>query len=309
MGCLNSEGQFKHYFANIHLSGKCNRSCYFCIGQHMMALDPLDNLDTWPLSGIDEFIKECNDRGIGEVNLTGTNTDPLLYKHLPELKSYLQENLKSTLVFGIRTNGVLIEYRSELWSLFDKGSISITSFDPKIYKKTMGQGKPPDLKMIKSICDHGIGPSWNNIKFNIVLCPELFEILENHEAPDLFNTIYDLWQLGAKRINIREPYGQPNLGDKFKDFMKSFGAKPIDSVLGMPRWTIGTNFNGFSTEIAYWDIHFVEVESVNLYANGIVSTTYPITKGHDPENGKVEGQEHFSKSGRVRPQWLTINGA
>lgn len=42
----------------------------------------------------------------------------------------------------------------------------------------------------------------------------------------------------------------------------------------------------------------------NLYANGVISETYPITKGHDPVEGKVEDQGHFQKSGRVRDQWL-----
>lgn len=56
MGCLNSDGSFSHWFGNIHLSGPCNRKCYFCIGQHMMALDGENNLDTWPLKNIDGFV-------------------------------------------------------------------------------------------------------------------------------------------------------------------------------------------------------------------------------------------------------------
>src|SRR5437762_5702074 len=104
MGCLNSEGQFFHWFANIHLSGPCNRACYFCIGQHMMELDPLNNLNLWPLKNIDEFLDCCLDKDVNEINLTGSNTDPLLYNHIPELKAYLEENIPN-LIFGIRTNG------------------------------------------------------------------------------------------------------------------------------------------------------------------------------------------------------------
>lgn len=50
--------------------------------------------------------------------------------------------------------------------------------------------------------------------------------------------------------------------------------------------------------------------SHTLYLNirYVVSTTYPVTKGYDPVNGKVEGQEKFSTSGRIRPQWVTVNG-
>ena len=87
MGCLNSSNKFEHVFANIHLSGPCNRSCYFCIGQHMMDLDPENNLDTWPLLGLDKFVERCNERSITDVFVTGTNTDPMLYKHTAQLVS------------------------------------------------------------------------------------------------------------------------------------------------------------------------------------------------------------------------------
>lgn len=280
MGCLNSEGQFSHWFSNIHLSGPCNRACYFCIGQHMMELDPLNNLDTWPLKNIDEFLDCCLDRNITEVNLTGTNTDPLLYKHIPELKEYLQYSIPS-LKLGIRTNGEFFHCPGgkERLSLFDKISVSITSLDPRLYKATMGVGNPPDIKEIVN--------TFNNIpiKVNIVLCPETVN-------DDLLDTIDKLNILGIKRINLREPYGQPHIGDP----LENSNILKDDSLFGMPCY----NFKG--TTITYWDVHYVEVESVNLYANGNVSITYPITKGYSP-NGIVEGQEHFKKSGRIRKQW------
>ncbi len=75
MGCLNDEGQFPHWFGNIHLSGPCNRSCYFCIGQHMMALDKENNLNKTP-ENLGRFIGECTERKVKEVCITGTNTEP-----------------------------------------------------------------------------------------------------------------------------------------------------------------------------------------------------------------------------------------
>lgn len=58
-------------------------------------------------------------------------------------------------------------------------------------------------------------------------------------------------------------------------------------------------------EIAYWDVHYVEVESVNLYANGVVSEDYPVTRGHDPIYGNVKDQGNYLKSGRQQEQWLS----
>lgn len=281
MGCLNSTGNFNHWFGNIHLSGPCNRSCYFCIGQHMMALDPLNNLDTFPLAGLDLFIEECNQRGIGEVNLTGTNTDPLLYRHIPELRAALSSRLRSPLRFGCRTNGAAVTGNPDLWSMFDKASITICSMDAKIHTSMMGTGRPADIRKIVKMG----GPK--DVKVNIVLGPE--------NRYDVYRTLDSLVHIpGILRVNLREPYGQPHIGDPLAEYWQS------EKRLGMPVY----NYHGL--EVAYWDVHYCEVESVNLYANGNVSTDYPITRGHDAETGDVKDQSFFPIHGRQRPQWVTV---
>jgi pyruvate-formate lyase-activating enzyme len=289
MGCLNSNQGFSHWFSNIHFSGACNRSCYFCIGQHMMALDPYDNLDKRNLDGFDEFIQKCLEHDIKEVNFTGSNTDPLLYKHQAALIADLHAAI-SDVKIGLRTNGALILKNPYLWSLYDKASISVTTLDPELYVKTMGQGSPPDLEKIIAL-----RPSLP-LKVNVVLCPEILvpKASDPYQREDLLLTIKKLRQLGIKKINLREPYGQPHIGDP----MKRFGMLKTGEVLGMPLYGIG------DTDVVYWDVHYVEVESVNLYANGVVSVTYPITKGHDPVTGDVKDQGNFEKSGRIREQWL-----
>lgn len=276
MGCLNSEGQFAHWFGNIHLSGPCNRSCYFCIGQHMMALDPLNTLDVWPLPGLEDFIKKCHSKGVQEINLTGSNTDPLLFKHHDELAMRLRAEFPNGRL-GIRTNGVTALAHPEIMEWYDKASISVTSLDCDIYRKTMGNGSPPDipeiLKRYPAI----------NFKINVVLCPETVE------SGDIYRTLNKLDDMGVRTVNLREPYGQPHIGSPLRT--------QAGTRLGMPRYVWGR------MDVTYWDVHYVEVESVNLYANGIVSETYPVTKGHAP-TGIVRGQENFPTSGRQQPQWL-----
>jgi hypothetical protein len=165
--------------------------------------------------------------------------------------------------------------------LFDKASISITSLDPHLYRKTMGQGTPPNVEKILRMS------KFNDIKINIVLCPET--VL----TKDVFKTINKLIDMGVRTINLREPYGQPHIGDPMEHWFRN-----TSTTFGMP------TYHHRGAWITYWDVHYVEVESVNLYANGVVSTTYPITKGHDPVTGTVKGQEHFTNSGRVCNQWL-----
>lgn len=283
MGCLNSEGKFPHWFGNIHLSGPCNRSCYFCIGQHMMALDRFNNLDTWPLLNLDQFADECRGRQITEVNVTGTNTDPLLYKHTSELANHLRERIPG-LVLGIRTNGAAFNtsWGWERWSVYDKASITVCSLNPKIYRKMMGSGNPP------SVAD--MAKTKKDVKVNIVLGPENV----GGDTSDFINTIYSCKHAGIYEFNLREPYGQPHVGNPLKNW------KPDGHHLGMPWYFL--DGGGTRAKVTYWDVHYCEVESVNLYANGRVSIDYPITRGHDP-SGKVLDQSKFP-GGRIQEQWL-----
>lgn len=276
MGCLNPD-RFTHWFGNIHLSGPCNRSCFFCIGQHMMALDSINNLGRHPLQGIDEFLEACHQRGVTQINLTGSNTDPLLYKRTADLKVYIRQFIPK-LVFGIRTNGALARVRADDLALFDSVSLSVTSLDPATYRATMGEGEPPDIEAIARIC------AGKRLKGNIVLCPRVGRF-------DIYDTVCALSRAGFKDVNLREPYGQPHVGDPFNDI------PPIGRVHGMPVRELG------GARVVYWDVHWVEVESVNLYANGRVSLDYAITKGHD-ESGTIERQSDFTHAGRVREQWV-----
>ena len=271
MGCLNDRDN-AHWFGNVHLSGPCNRACYFCIGQNMMALDPLNNLDTWPMPGWDGFVNECQVRGVKEVYLTGSNTDPLLYRHLPE---WVAEVRTFADVVGLRTNGAKI---TDDLALFDRVSVSVTSFDRDLYRLTMGQGLPPSLTLIMS----QVPEVWANV----VLCPETVR------TGDIIRTLTVLRDSGVEKANLREPYGQPHIGDPLAGWCRRSG-----ELFGNPQY----DFHGL--EVTYWDVHYTAVSSVNLYANGRISTDYPVTKGH-AESGSVCDQSQF-RHGRNVEQWAS----
>jgi len=245
----------------------------------MMALDKLNNLDRFPLINLDRFVDSCLEHDVHEVNITGSNTDPMLYKHMEKLRSYLQARIPN-LIFGIRTNGVLVLERWEVWQLFDKASISLCSFDPNLYIAMMGRGAPPNLEEI--LKRSGSKP----VKMNIILGPEIVD-------EDLFTTLDKLADMGIKKVNLREPYGQPHIGDP----MAAKGLNYFKQVYGMPCYI----YKGI--EITYWDVHYVEVESVNLYSSGHISVTYPVSKGHHPVKGEVHDQTYFPTSGRLTKQW------
>lgn len=278
MGCLNSDKNFSHKFANIHLSGPCNRRCYFCIGQHMMALDSQNNLSKYPLRHLGAFSLLCLSQNITDINLTGTNTDPLLYKFHFQLTHFLR-SIVTDVKLGIRTNGVGILSNLDDWNRYDHASISFPTFDKDKYNTIMG-GTPPDLESIFKATDRKM-----SVKINIVLCPE--------NLSDLGNTLKRLSDIGYTKVNLREPYGQPHLGDPYWHVPR----ENVDFKYGMPVYEI------YGMEVMYWDVHYVEVESLNLYADGKISTDYPITRGHSEEFGLVQDQSNFKTSGRIREQW------
>jgi len=240
----------------------------------MMALDPLNTLDKWPLPGIDNFVDKCLDKGVKEINVTGTNTDPLLYRHYDKLFDYLEQRMPDGWTFGLRTNGISPPGHGDM-NLFDKASLTICSLNPEINRIMMG-GDPPNLARWYNDFE-------DDLKVNIVLG------VENVDDGDVFRTIAAVGSYGVKRVNLREPYGQPHVGNPIK-------FSPTGYVYDMPTFDFG------NIEVCYWDVHYCAVESVNLYASGRVSVDYPITRGHHPL-GEVLDQGHF-KHGRQREQWL-----
>jgi len=298
MGCLN-DGNYKHWFGNIHLSGPCNRRCYFCIGQHMMDLDKENNLNKWPLENIDEFIEKINALNIKEVNITGSNTDPSLYMHHFALTNYLRKTIPDIKI-GIRTNGILLQKLQTVASLYDKASVSVTSFDPDLYKQTMGIGSPPNLEILSQL--------FPDLKLNIVLCPEV-------KWDDIFKTICLANIHGIKRINLRQPYGQPHIQNPIlydsvqslttRSYPRLLIAKeniyPYSNIYVYDNPVYYYEKNDIRTEVIYWDVHWTKVSSINLYASGKISEDYSVTKGCGP-NGKVLDQSNF-QHGRQIKQW------
>lgn len=267
MGCLNSTRSFQHWFANIHLSGPCNRTCPFCIGNYMPHLQTYNNLNTWPLHNLEQFIAKVKAKGITEINLTGTNTDPTLYQHHEALTQHLRSRIPGA-TLGIRTNGV---HNLDCLRHYDKGSFSITSLDPTLYATTMGNGTPPNIQHLREIT---ADKPW---KINICLT-------QHHTLHDVLTLIDQLAEVGYTTINLRELYGSPHTGDILAPHHT-----PVKTTFGNPTYQIG------ESQVTYWDVHYTEVESINLYANGRISLDYPVTKGYHPL-GKVHDQDWFQEN-------------
>lgn len=241
-----------------------------------MGVDHLNILDVYPVRGYRRFIQTCQDTETREVYLTGTNTDPTLYRHLPQLLEDLHGEAYFTKV-GLRTNGVS-EVSDDVLSLITHMSLSCPSVDTKVYVENMGMGIPPDIgRWVRRCVRVGVA-----LRVNVVLTPSVL--------PGLMAYLKRLSSVGVQSVNLREPYGQSRVGNPLTR------QEPIRYRFGMPVYDI------YGMDVMYWDVHYVEVESVNLYANGHVSVTYPVSKGHDFDKGVVRDQTQWGV-GRQTMQW------
>jgi molybdenum cofactor biosynthesis enzyme MoaA len=96
-----------HYdFANILFAGPCNLRCPYCIGRQ---IDPglnRDNLNDFPLRNLDRFVHLLQSNYVTDIILTGTTTDPQLYRHQTRLLAWLRAQIPGAHV-ALHTNGQL----------------------------------------------------------------------------------------------------------------------------------------------------------------------------------------------------------
>jgi hypothetical protein len=110
-----------------------------------------------------------------------------------------------------------------------------------------------DFSELLRLDDQGkleILPDFSLKQINVVLCPESIE-------SDIYDTLKKFQEIGIKRVNIREPYGQPHIGNPFLNLTaraKELGIEYLKETLGMQTYSLK------DMEITYWDVHYGEVE-------------------------------------------------
>ena len=114
-------------FANILLSGSCNLRCPHCVRRLLAQGEGQNNLDCFPLAGLDDFCVALRGAGVTQVALTGTNTDPLLYQHHGLLLAHLRDQVPGARI-SLHTNGVLALAKMEIVNSYDRVSVSRRSF-------------------------------------------------------------------------------------------------------------------------------------------------------------------------------------
>jgi len=244
--------QKRYDFANLLLSGPCNARCGFCIGWQMESAAQVNNLDRFPLANLETFADEIEKHTVRQVVVTGTNTDPLLYRHTGRLLAWLRERLGSGIRVALHTNGRLALERIDRIDLYDRATISIPSFEPDTYRRMMGVPGPPDLKRI-------LTSARPRVKLSCIVTRE--------NAGRIGPYLHTCRALGLRRVVLRKLQGDPLPWSAWIDPPR-LGLTLAGEYRGNPVFSFG------DLQVTLWDFDQTGSRSINLFSTGRISYDY-----------------------------------
>ncbi len=236
-------------FANILFSGPCNQRCPYCIGKLVDPALNQNNLNLFPLRGLDRFAALLRQHGIRQITLSGTNTDPQLYRHEARLIEWLRENLPGVRL-SLHTNGQLALQKIDVFNLYDRATISFPSFDPETFFQMTGVRHIPDLAAI-------VRASRIPIKLSCVLDTANIE-----QVPEILAHCH---QLGIRRVALRELFGRP------VPWHPPAALRPNGAYRNNPV------YDHQGIQVTLWRFEHTSCTSLNLFADGSISGDYLLT--------------------------------
>ena len=245
-------------FGNILFSGPCNQKCPFCIGHQLK--ETSNNLRKEALNNLDTFISLIKQSQTSKIILTGTRTDPQLYKYEDKLLERLRSQLPNVHI-SLHTNGLLAVPKLKTFRLYNSCTISINSFDPQTYRKLHGVKQMPDLKTILKEASHV------PVKLSCVLTEDNINQVEEY--------LQTVKEVGIKRVAFRHLYG-----DQRRWPIRAFENKtPIKYHQSNPVY----DFDG--VQVTHWIFDSTSGRSLNLFSDGTLSDEYLLTKA--PNQGSI----------------------
>ncbi len=242
----NERSNTRYDFANILFSGPCNQRCPYCIGRQIDPSRMPNNLNDYPPPGWAEFTALIQRYAITEIILTGTNTDPQLYRHEERLLSWIREKLPHAHI-SLHTNGQLALDKMDALNRYDRATISFPSFDTQTFFEMTGVRRMPDLAEI-------VRRARIPIKISCVLTRHNVD-----QVPDLLTRCQ---RIGIRRVALRECYGNP------VPWRPPAAMRPVGEYRGNPVY----DYHGL--QVTYWRFEHSACTSLNLFADGSISSEY-----------------------------------
>lgn len=246
-------------FANILFAGPCSARCPFCIGKQIAPALNTPNLDIFPPRNLDTFIAMVWEHRIRQIVLTGTTTDPQLYRYEEDLLTYLRQVLPGDCQFSLHTNARQALLKMTVFNQYDRVSISFPSFDPLTYRRMMGVPNPPDLAAI-------LHQARVPVKISC--------LVDEPNACEIPAFLARCQSIGVRRLVLRKLYGEQ------RSWANLLPATPAWTGLGVYRGNPVYDYRGM--EITLWDFDQTESTSINLFADGTLGTTYLLAATQPP---------------------------
>jgi MoaA/NifB/PqqE/SkfB family radical SAM enzyme len=238
-------------FANVLFAGPCNRACPFCIGHALPDSVNVDNLDVFPPRGLDALVEVVNRERVRDVIFTGTVSDPSLYRHQAPLLAWLRARLHPGARIAIHTNGALALAQRDVFNSYDRACLSFPTFDPLTYERMMGSRRVPDLAAILAMATIPVKVS----------C-----VVNEHNAAELPDFLERCRRLGVRRLVFRRLAGD----------RRRWSLPPGLRATGTFRGNPVFDYDG--VEVGWWDFDASTCESVNLFPDGTLGSTYLLTE-------------------------------
>jgi len=237
-------------FANILFAGPCNLRCPYCIGKQVDPALNRDNLHEFPPRNLDAFVALLQAHRVRQIVLTGTTTDPQLYRHEARLVRRLREHLPQARL-SLHTNGQLALQKIDVVNLYDRVSLSLPSFEPDTYEKMTGSRRVPDLRAI-------VRAARVPVKVSCVI--------NEHNAGQVDTFLAHCREIGLRRVVLRQLYGDHRRWDVLPHH------SPVSTYRNNPVY----DWDGM--EVTWWDFDRTTSTSLNLFSDGTISTEYLLAR-------------------------------
>ena len=239
--------------ANILFAGPCNQRCPYCIGQQLDPALNRDNLDEFPLRNLGAFVALLRRHRVPQIVLTGTTTDPQLYRYEARLLRWLRARVPGAQI-SLHTNGQLALARIDVFNRYDRATVSFPSFDPHTFEKMTGTRRIPNLAAI-------VHQARIPVK---VSC-----IINEHNAGQVAGFLARCHEIGVRRLVFRQLYGDTRRWEILSHLtpVASYRHNPVYDYHGM--------------EVTYWNFGHTTSTSLNLFSDGSISDEYLLTR-HKP---------------------------
>jgi MoaA/NifB/PqqE/SkfB family radical SAM enzyme len=187
--------------------------------------------------------------GVRQVTLTGTNTDPQLYRHEEALIDYLRKHVLGAQL-NLHTNGTLALRRMATFNRYDRATVSLASFDVETCRRMTGRAKVLDLAAIVSAAQIPI---------------KISTLVTEHNIAEIPVIIARCRSLGIRRMVLRhrhpDPVGTPLFPRLGRGrLVRFYGGNPVFDVDGL--------------EVTIWDFGGSSLSCLNLFSDGTIDGDY-----------------------------------